>query len=324
MSDLDWMGDGPASDEPMLDVDALNARVKKAAKGGNIPEIRRLLEQADGYAYTLGVRDQIVAALMHGDFDYVLQATVEPATIEHWCMINAHVLVKKCPTLFERWARPIPRYVHAVAAAHADLNAEAKNAMLATPATPQQKFLHAALRKHPHLWKELSPSWVGAKGSVLRETARGMGWDESRLPAMVLCARGRIAKEGCPQLAYPYSILALSSVLLTTPLARFLISSTSIVQAPCDANPRDIALAQAVLEKTERWDCAVAGHADMPSIDERERMRIAQMVDMHVMLGSLGALLDSLVHDVLPGVDAPTPRVLAEQELRDVDFGGMA
>ena len=320
MSDFDWMGDGPASDDPMLDVDALNANVKKAAKSGNIPEIRRLLEQADGYTYTLGVQDQIVGALLHRDFDCVLQATVDPATIDHWCTINAHVLVKKCPALFERWARPIPRYVHAVAAAHAPLDADAKTALLMAPTTVQQTFLRQSLQEHPRLWKELALSWVGPKGSDLREAARSLGWSESMLPNMVFSADA--ADVGSGVLAYPYSVWALAQVLLKKP-AKGIMSSGSLITAKEGASARDVALAQMILATTKRNEHAVLAHPSIPAVPADECVKMQEQVNMHVMLGSLEALLDSLVHDVLPGIDAPTPHVLSAQELSQVDFGGM-
>ena len=90
MSDFDWMGDGPASDDPMLDVDALNANVKKAAKSGNIPEIRRLLEQADGYTYTLGVQDWMRMKACHH--------STKPALIgwRRWCLCIWALAFPKC------------------------------------------------------------------------------------------------------------------------------------------------------------------------------------------------------------------------------------
>lgn len=323
MSDFDWMQEDIPSDALMLDTEALGTRVTKAAKEDDILEIRRLLDAANGYPDSLGVPEQIVGTLLRGDFDGISQKTLDQATIKKWCLAHAHVLVEQCPKLFERWASPVPRYVRCVALAHATLDAKAKTALLTAPTTFQQSFLCQSLQEHPRLWQELSPAWVGAKGSDLRESARALGWNETMLPTMMF---GLEPNDFCAEIltamSYPYSVWVLSRGHLLSPPTRML-SSGSLVEARQGANPRDMVLAQQILKKTGKHNHSIVKHPTTPDTTDEERAKVEQMVDMHVMLGSLGALRDCLVHDVLPGIDAPIPPVVSVQELMGVDFGGM-
>lgn len=323
MIELDGIddGDGPAIDDPMLDVDALNAKVQGAARANDVQKIHQLLDASSAYPYTMGVRDQILSTLMRGDFDGILQETVEPAVVEKWCLLHAHVLVTQCPKLFDRWARPIPRYVRCVGVLHAQLDADEKLSLLTAPVTALQKFLCKSLREHPHLWQELAPSWVGPKGSDLREAAINLGWSESMFPRMVIGTPiGEVARG---PLAYPYSVWALSQVLLTPP-PKGMVSSASLTTTKEFACARDVALAQMILKAAERdEEHIIEVHPETADVPMEERMKMQEQVNMHAMLGSFEALLDSLVHDVLPGVDAPVLPLLSAQELSQVDFGGM-
>lgn len=324
MMELDWSddGDGPAIDDPMLDVDALNAKVKEAAQANDVQKIHHLLDASSAYPYTMGVRDQILSTLMRGDFDDILQETVEPAAIEKWCLIHANVLVEKCPKLFDRWARPIARYVRCVGIAHAQLNAADKLSVLTVPTTAQQEFLCNSLREHPHLWQELSPSWVGSKRSELREASKRLGWNESMLPKMMIGASAEDV--GNSSLAYPYSVWALAQVLRTKPSRGMMskISSGLFITAVQSAGARDVALAQMILAVAKRNEHSIVAHPSVPTVLADERVKMQEQVDMHAMLGSFEALLDSLVHDVLPGIDAPRESLMQETDLSQVDFGG--
>lgn len=321
MMELDWVddGDGPAIDDPMLDVEVLNTMVKAAAQTNDVQKIYQLLDASSAYPYSMGVRDQILSTLMRGDFDGILQATVEPTAIEKWCLIHANVLVQQCPKLFDRWARPIPRYVRCVGMAHAQLDAADKLSVLTDPTTTQQEFLCKSLREHPHLWQELSPSWVGPKGSDLREASERLGWGESMLPKMMIGASAEDV--GNSSLVYPYSVWALAQVLRTKP-SRGMMSSGLCITAAQSAGARDVALAQMILTAAKRNEHSIVAHPSAPAFSADERLKMQEQVDMHAMLGSFEALLDSLVHDVLPGIDAPRESLMQETDLSQVDFGG--
>ena len=84
-----------------------------------------------------------------------------------------------------------------------------------------------------------------------------------------------------------------------------------------NANPWDVELARELAKQTG-FKHVFRPHANMPSLAPEDREHLKSIVEMHVSLGCLDVLADSLCHDIVPGLQKSDAVELALPESYDL------
>lgn len=191
-----------------------------------------------------------------------------------------------------------------------------------------QQLLHSFLvrgynRGH---WTLVSPSWVGAPGTALRQAALDAGWQMRMFPTQMrrqLEALGENPQQTAPTwtswMAYPHCVAVLYELEHVQKNVQAEIHHFACVPTLPWADPRDVALAQAIADYgPAAFHCVVGDGESACSVQERERLR--SLVKVHhalglwtdletaVLQGTVDALFVAADKLVLPELgEGPTP-----------------
>ena len=274
------------------------------AQAGDLPNLLRLSRTIHGQDYDRDDYEDFVQGLLNHDFAEMAAGCLTMGVIRTWCEDNAFFIVQSCPAIFERWAEPTSYFVSALGQTYQDLDSLDKIALLqGRTSDTQQKALHAFLQQDPRLWENLSPVWLGHATSPLRAAAIDLGWTMDALPDMVQQhARRDTIGDWVQAFDYAYS-MGVATILWGQQTESAVAGKIlGPLHAVAHANPTDIALAQAMLE---RAGCpgVLRAHTDMADALPHERSRLAGLVDMYLTLGCQGSLIEALMHDTIPSLE---------------------
>lgn len=279
---------------------------KTLAQAGDLPNLLRLSRTIHGQDYDRDDYEDFVQSLLNNDFAEMAAGCLTTGVIRTWCEDNAFFIVQSCPAIFQRWGAPTPYFVFALGQAYEDLDSHEKIALLrGQPSNPQEQALHAFLQQNPRLWENLSPVWLGHASSPLRAAAVELGWTMDVLPDMVQQhARRDTIGHWVQAFEYAYSMAVATTLWSQHTEPGIAGKILGPLHAVAHANPMDIALAQAMLERS---GCAgvLFAHTDTVNVASHERVRLSGLVDMYVTLGCQQLLIEALMHGTIPSF-APT------------------
>ena len=259
------------------------------------------------------VMQTLIETLLTHDFAAVGAKVLGQGIINDWVDENVALVVAELPNIFEQWAQPTPNVVAQLGKALVGLDDADKVALLRgeeTSIKPQMR-LHDFLRKNPRFWDELSPAWVGAKDSELRQAACDLGWTPRAFIGMArhfFSGLDKHAGAWVNAMEYPYSLaMAVAWTSLREPsklppgtekrqVSKAIFSTRCVAQA----NPLDVALAKIILRVISS-NYGVVRDAAAAEASEKDVAHLEGVVDMHMTLGAMDALMHSLADGLIPG-----------------------
>lgn len=193
-----------------------------------------------------------------------------------------------------------------------------------------QELLHAFLlrgndrgidRGH---WTLVSPAWVGAPGTPLRQAALDAGWNVGMFPAQMhrqLKALSETPQNTPPAwtswMALPHCAVVLYELHHMKSTVEEGINHFACVPTMPWADPRDVALAQAIADHgPATFHCAV-GDGSPAACSAQEHERLRELVKVHNVLGLWDDLENAVLQGTIEGLFVGMQQDLALPELAE-------
>lgn len=187
-----------------------------------------------------------------------------------------------------------------------------------------QELLHAFLLRGQNRghWTLVSPAWVGAPGTPLRQAALDAGWYVGMFPAQ-MHQQLKVLKEHPQQtppawtswMALPHSAAVLYELHEMQKNVTEGTQHMAFVPTMPWADPRDIALAQAIAGHGPKNFYCVVGDGEPPACTPQEPERLRSMVKVYNALGLWSELETAVLQGTLDGLYAGTQQSLVLPDL---------
>ncbi len=191
-----------------------------------------------------------------------------------------------------------------------------------------QELLHAFLlrgndrgidRGH---WTLVSPAWVGAPGTALRQAALDAGWNPGMLPTQMhrqLKALSETLQNTPPAwtlwMALPHCAAVLYELHHMKSTVEEGINHFACVPTMPWADPRDVALAQAIADHGPTTFHCVVGDGAPAACSAQEHERLRELVKVHNALGLWDDLETAVLQGTIEALPGATLDVLKLPEL---------
>lgn len=249
----------------------------------------------------------------------------ESAPVDAWIRDNIVHAMQSCPKVLNYWRQSKPsaavesiqyRYV-AAALEDLDDKAKAEILLLGYFEGAAQAGLYSHIQSKPTAWAALSPAWIGAPDSELRQAATQAGWTSMRLIAQVAHSIARPAAEKWSEwVPYAHSIAVFNRAGKVMWEKK---NPSEAGLAPVErvgqpwASPEDMALALALTKHLPNYLYTLTPHPDAAPVSVELQERMDALVAVHAGLGEMFPLQKMVVAG-----NVPTPEELAMVELPDL------
>ena len=287
------------------------------ARARDVPRFQALLEGISDRDDYMKAETTITDTLLANDELAMYKGCFELGYLADWCKNHTGHVVRHCPQVLQCWADPSTGVrtstVHARIADVLECMPEsAKAALLQGKSaddgggfedTTAHQMLHRYLEHARYHWRVVSPHWIGAPGSPLRQAAIDLGWQARYLPPMIRRnVFGATAGEWLGRIPYAYSMLACEEYTHAETWAHHTPQESDIVVGAASSDPVDIAMAQAIFKRHEqpKHGIVLRRHRATPVLDTTTLKKIDHFVEAHAIMGTLTDLAQSLAHGVVP------------------------
>ncbi len=315
-------------DYTTMPLDELAATVLSRARARDAQGFQAMLAGISGRKNYMDAERTITDTLLANDELFMYKNSFELGYLAQWCNDNAEHVVRRCPEVLQCWAEPSTGVrtstVHGRIAEVLESMPEADRLALLQGNigqnhdgwdTTAHRMLHNYLSHGPYHWRVISPQWIGASGSSLRQAAVDLGWETQYLPMMIRRnAFGPTAGEWLGRIPYAYSMLACEEYRHAEAWAAYAQQEPQVLVASPNADPVDVAMAQAIFKRDPepRRTISLRRHRCTPALDDATRQAINNVVEAHIVMGTLADLAQSLAQGVAPALVAPETLALPE------------
>lgn len=264
----------------------------------------------------------ITDTLLANDELVMYKSCFELGYLADWCKDHTGHVVRHCPQVLQCWAEPSTGVrtstVHgSIADVLVSMPESSRLALLRGKSaedgggfedTTAHRMLHRYLEHGSYHWRVISPHWIGAPGSPLRQAAIDLGWEARYLPTMIRRnAFGATAGEWLGRIPYAYSMLACEEYIHAETWAHHTPQESDIVVGAASADPVDIAMAQAIYKHNAqpKYGIALRRHRATAALDVATLQAVNHFVEAHVIMGTLADLAQSLAQGMIPQLERP-------------------
>lgn len=248
-----------------------------------------------------------------------------------WFVDNAVHAFEQNPQVTEAWTRTVPRLQYdtalhvLLARGLEDIPDHEKIDLLQGRGVGKAKqSLHAFFLRgrNREYWTLVSPAWVGAPGTALRQAALDAGWNLGVLPTQI--HRQLKAFTENPQntpptwtswMAFPHCAVVLYELHQMESLVGETTQHFACVPTLPWADPRDVALAQAIADQGPATFHCVVGNGEPPTCSPQEHGRLRELVKVYNGLGLWSDLETGVLQGTIDGLSAATPQGLVLPDL---------
>lgn len=271
-------------------------------------ELRRIAQEALAGVEPVYERDSVkrhtVDIILHQDDVALFLMCFEQKDLAVWVMTQTRQAVEHCPNALATWLRHEAfgkGLVLANIAAEMVHFEEGTRLSILQGGTDNKmhNMVRVLLDLDPDLWRTLSPVWIGAKGSPLRELATTLGWHRAMLPTMLFAHIWREPEPWIEYLPFPYSITVCKWILdvekygaLRKDSESYFVTSVAMV---VNADAFDVALAQALLQAVGvQTVYRFSQHPGIKAPGASMMLVVAAVLGMYNIKTSVEALMDVL------------------------------
>lgn len=256
-----------------------------------------------------GIKRHAVDLILRQDKVTLCLACFDQNALDVWVMSNTQYAVEHCPESLAVWlsfgsfGKGLILANLAMTLRHLS-ERELATILVGSTGNKMHDMVRTLLLLDPELWKTLSPAWIGAKGSYLRELATALGWTTAMLPMMLFSHIWRNPEPWIEYLPFPYSITVCKWILdveqygvLYKDSESYFVTSVAMV---VNANAFDVALAQALLQTTKlQVSYQFDQHPNVPAPDAQMMQVVSAVLGMYNAHSNVEALMHTLCHGEL-------------------------
>lgn len=295
--------------EVLLDLKDIYDEVVGLASCHDQDSLQKLLLSIEGRKDYMEVETTMCRALLENDFVDMYRTTYELGYLNTWCRDNTRHVVYNCPQLLQCWATQSgerPAAVYARVADQLGSMPEHERIQLLRGQTDAlfegyhqnraHSLLHQALalggKQH---WRNVSPVWLGAPDSQLRQAAQALGWESTYLPAMV---HRNIWKNSADKwlghVPFPYTLMACEEFRYAKDWGDNAPAAPEVLTCK-KTTAVDIAMAKVVLKACAHGrNMALRRPASIKALSPSVQLQVEGFVQAHVMMDTVDQLAHSL------------------------------
>lgn len=329
MNDNDDYGNG--TNATYLDLKELYEEVVLLATRKDKEGFQRLLVAIDQRKDYMEAETTMCRALLENDFVDMYRGSYETGYLTAWCRENIRHVVYECPKLLEFWAKHSGERTSGVYARVADqlgkmpeheriqlLRGQTDARFEGYHQTWAHALLYEALSMGKQHWRSVSPIWLGAPESELRQAAQKLGWGPNYLPAMV---HRNIWKEDAAQwlghVPFPYTLMACEEFRYAKEWGKD--APVNPERLTCsNTTAMDIAMAKGILKACAHGrNMSLRRPASIVALDGATQQKVDGFVQAHVVMDTVDQLADLLAKGESPTFEKADTLALPELFLPD-------